>query len=252
MTKEKLESKKIYEDETKTSNSALSKFIFVLLFLAVASGFAWYFYKYQNAKQEINFLSSIEGQQKANKQEVEEILKRVGQLILLPKDEMPTMATIEDAQTLASEQAFFENAQNGDKVLIYSNKALVYSPARNLLVNVGPVYFQNQAVPDEENVQNIEPIKSPAELSISLDIRNGSHTQGVAKELADSLLTKGNYAIANLANASNLDYSGMILVNLRGKDVSVLEQELGVTAVTELPAGETPSSADMLIIIGNK
>ena len=58
--------------------------------------------------------------------------------------------------------------------------------------------------------------------------------------------------MVNVANASNNDYQGDILVNLIGKDVSGLEQELGITAVTFLPEGEATSQADIVIIIDNQ
>ena len=79
-----------------------------------------------------------------------DITEKVGKHIILPQTETPTLATIEDAEALAKEQPFFSNANNGDKVLIYSDRALIYSPDRDVLVNVGPVYFENEETPPAE------------------------------------------------------------------------------------------------------
>ena len=67
--------------------------------------------------------------------------------MILPDNEVPQVAEIRDAALAAKEQLFYAGAQNGDKILIYLNsrKAIVYSPARNIIVNVGPVYMDNPA-----------------------------------------------------------------------------------------------------------
>jgi len=251
MPRKKTEVKKL-PTEVKLSDggSFLGKIVIILVLLALAASSVWYFLKYQDAKKQISILSSLEGQQEISKEEIEKVLKDVGKLILLPTNETPTVATIEDAQALAKDQAFFAEAQNGDKVLIYSDRAIIYSPERNVLVNVGPIYFQDQATPTEEATGIDEEEVTEAE-TMSLDIRNGSRTQGVAKSLEDKLSTNDDYSVASVGNASRLDYSETVLVNLGGGDVSALEAELGVTAVSALPDGEEESSADVVIILGN-
>lgn len=120
------------------------RFLLVVLILATMVGFAWYFVKYQQAKQQISYLSSAEGRQEVDKKAIDEVINEVKKHIILPDTEVPTLATIEDAESLAQQQPFFSGAKNGDKILIYSDRAFIYSPERGLLVNVGPVYFQNQ------------------------------------------------------------------------------------------------------------
>lgn len=72
--------------------------------------------------------------------ETVDLLSKVGKLMLLPKDEVPTIATVTDVSKLQT-QAFFKHATNGDKVLIYvkEKKAILYSPTLNLIVDVAPV-----------------------------------------------------------------------------------------------------------------
>lgn len=80
----------------------------------------------------------------AAKKEVQDLVAAVGKLIVLPSEE-PTVATVMDAKKLIAEQTFYQGAINGDKLLIYpkAQKAIIYSPSRGVLVNVGPVYFNN-------------------------------------------------------------------------------------------------------------
>lgn len=72
--------------------------------------------------------------------------EKVGKLIALPADETPTIATVEDKTKLA-DQAFFSAAENGDKLLIYTKaqKAIVYRPSTNQIINVGPISIDPQA-----------------------------------------------------------------------------------------------------------
>ena len=78
--------------------------------------------------------------QRVAEQEVEELVNRVGKLIVLPEGEQPTVATVSDAESL-QDQPFFAQAKNGDKVLIYTNarKAILYDPLSNKIVEVAPL-----------------------------------------------------------------------------------------------------------------
>jgi hypothetical protein len=77
---------------------------------------------------------------------IEEIVKKVNKLMLLPEGETPVLATINDADTLSKEQAFYLGSENGDVVLIYKQalKAIIYSPAKNVIINVGPVTVEDE------------------------------------------------------------------------------------------------------------
>lgn len=76
-----------------------------------------------------------------NAEQAETILTKVGKLIKLPEGETPTVATIEDAETLKVSQPFLASADNGDVLIIYTEAtmALLYRPSDNILVAVGPV-----------------------------------------------------------------------------------------------------------------
>ncbi|MEX0933723.1 MAG: hypothetical protein WD003_00485 [Candidatus Paceibacterota bacterium] len=86
-------------------------------------------------------LSDDNTSQAATEQEILETVERAGRHILLPSGETPVMATVVDAAVLQAEQPFYQNVVNGDRVLVYqqAQRAIIYSPSRDLIVNVGPV-----------------------------------------------------------------------------------------------------------------
>ena len=135
--------------------------VVVLLFFGLLSGFIWSFVRYQDVKEQIDRLSSQEGRAELAQQEISSLLDKIGQLIVLPKDENPLVATIQDAAALAEDQAFYKDAQNGDKLIVYSDKAFIYREKDNRLVNVGPV-FRTPTV-DEALIQVEEEGTQPKE-----------------------------------------------------------------------------------------
>lgn len=109
----------------------------VVLLLA-ALGAAGYFYnQYDTLKKNPN---------KVAQDETKATIDAVGKLMILPSGESPTVATVTDPSKL-KDQAFFANAQTGDKVLIYTNakKAILYNPSGNKIVEVAPINIGNTA-----------------------------------------------------------------------------------------------------------
>jgi hypothetical protein len=73
-------------------------------------------------------------------EDVQKLVEEVGELIVLPTDEMPTVATVAEPEKL-KDQAFFANAKAGDRVLLYTNakKAILYDPEAHKIVEVAPI-----------------------------------------------------------------------------------------------------------------
>jgi hypothetical protein len=71
------------------------------------------------------------------------IIDAVGRLMQLPSNETPTVASVSDAATAKKQSAFFANARNGDKVLLYakSGEAILYRPSTNKVILVAPLTF---------------------------------------------------------------------------------------------------------------
>jgi hypothetical protein len=91
-----------------------------------------------------NEVSKLSQSQQTTVNEATELNNEVGKLIQLPTDEVPTVATVIDAAKVKS-QAFFANAQNGDKLLLYSKtgKAILYRPSTKKIIEVAPINLGN-------------------------------------------------------------------------------------------------------------
>lgn len=75
------------------------------------------------------------------KKELAAAVAGVSKLIILPQGDEPVLATVTDAKTLIAQQAFFAGSVNGDQLLLFPRnlKAILWSPSRNVIVNVGPI-----------------------------------------------------------------------------------------------------------------
>ena len=80
------------------------------------------------------------GQINSSEQEVKDLVLSVSKLILLPQNEVPTVATVNDPDKL-KDQPFFAKAKVGDKVLLYANakRAYLYNPTENKIMEIAPI-----------------------------------------------------------------------------------------------------------------
>lgn len=111
-----------------------------LLVLVLAAACVFMYTQYRTAQDKIESVRT--GQSAQSK----DVIKNVSKLVILPANETPTVATVTDIQKLKG-QAFFADAKNGDKVLVYNQqrKAILYRPSTNQIVNINVVTAaQNQ------------------------------------------------------------------------------------------------------------
>jgi hypothetical protein len=74
-----------------------------------------------------------------------DLITRVGKLMQLPSGETPTVAAVSNAAAARQQSAFFDNARDGDKVLLYvkTGEAILYRPSTNKVILVAPLTFNN-------------------------------------------------------------------------------------------------------------
>lgn len=118
----------------------------ILLILLVGTGVTAYYFYQQAAVLAPN-------RPPIGQEEVASLMAAVGRLIVLPEGEVPTVATVSNPEKL-KDQAFFVNAKAGDKVLIFTNaqKAFLYSPTSNRVINVAPLSVGSSNVATTTNV----------------------------------------------------------------------------------------------------
>jgi hypothetical protein len=118
-------------------------FISLLLLAAIVVG-AYYAYAWYTSPE-----NTLVREEKRNK----EIVLDLRKIILLPSEE-PAIYDIQDPILLMQSQPFFAGSQEGDKLIIFTQtaKAIIYSPDRDVIVNIGPV----TADPSQQNAENME------------------------------------------------------------------------------------------------
>ena len=124
--------------------------ILVILIIVVALGVFVYnkFYKTSKKTLHVNipdfneqgFNISPRKDKMVLKDDLKTLIAKVGQLIELPVDELPNIATVTDVSKL-KDQPFFAHARNGDRVLIYSKakRAIIYRPSANKIIEAASV-----------------------------------------------------------------------------------------------------------------
>ena len=122
------------QNTRKQPNKTMKKIIIglcILLFLASLSTSGYFYWKWSKLRQ-VPVVSA--------EAEAKTLVEKVGKLILLPKDEQPTIATVTDPSKLENKE-FFANAKVGDKVLVFgtAKKVYLYDPVANMIINVAPV-----------------------------------------------------------------------------------------------------------------
>lgn len=97
----------------------------------------------------------------AAERDVQITLDKVGRLVILPSD-TPTVATVTD-KTKLLDKPFFRNAENGDKVLIFtvSKRAILYRPSVGKIVEMGPVVPQESSKVIDVTVAPLAPTVVP-------------------------------------------------------------------------------------------
>lgn len=103
--------------------------------------------------------------------EIDTIVAEVSSLMDLPKDELPTLATVTDLNNISG-QDFFKNANLGDKVLIFTNnkKAIIYRPSTKKIIEVGVVNI---------NQKNLEIVEEVAEKESDIPVATTSASPSV-------------------------------------------------------------------------
>lgn len=176
--------------------------------------------------------------------ELKDLVDKVGKLMSLPEDEEPTIATVTDIEKV-KDQPFFQKAQNGDKVLIYTNakKAILFRPSENKIIDVGALNIKDQA--STQTPAPTEPFK--------VALYNGTSTGGLTNSYEEALKSRFPTATVTVKqNAANTSYPESVIVDLSGKNKALADQlsETFGFPIRDFPEGETRPAADILIILG--
>lgn len=124
----------------KKKKSIIKELIIITIFFILVVALVAVSIAYQKEKNKKITVKDIQALQQ---QEVGMVLDEIGKHILLPEGVTPTIATITNVENLRKEMPFFDKAQNGFKVVVYEDKAILFDPVNQIIVDVAPVYQQN-------------------------------------------------------------------------------------------------------------
>ncbi len=206
------------------------------------------------------------------KKELAAAVAGVSKLIILPQDDEPVLATVTDAKTLIAQQAFFVGSENGDQLLLFPRnlKAVLWSPSRNLIVNVGPMQQQQSAVVNQQLAPNNSQLTAGANTAVSasaeatagrqntilaVEVRNGTDKIGYASTVADQIRANTGYSVIKVADAAKKDYPKTVIFSRAKNDnqkqlVNELAAAFKADVILDFPAGEKSTEADALVILG--
>jgi hypothetical protein len=211
-----------------------------IIVVAALVGAGYFYYQYQSVQKQLQNNTS-------GPQEVDKLVEEVGKLIDLPKDELPTVATVTDLEKLR-DQPFFRNAKNGDKVLVFqkAQKAILYDPVAKKIIEVSQVDVKTDPNATASATQNIS--------SFKIVLRNGTSTTGLASRV-ETRLKKDlpDINVVSKENAANPDYDKTIIAVMNEQALSLAQDLSRVlnASVSALPKAEIqPKEGDVVVVIG--
>ncbi len=218
----------------------MKKNIFIKIFLAILIvaliGLVVFFYsRYQRLKN-------------SGELEIKDLTGKISRFMVLP-DEVPTIATVTDKNKLA-EQPFFKNAEDGDKVLIFSTaaKAILFRPKLGKVIEVASIQSVSETT-------EVAPTVTPEKTVFKVALYNGTTTTGLASTVEGKIVsTFPEVSIIKKSNAVKKDYAETLVVDLTGtnSDLAIKIASSFGAKVTALPDGEKAPEADILLILGQK
>lgn len=236
------------------------KLILGLLLVVVVAGGGWWAFSSQSG-DDLSKLSENVGAKLTDAQ-VDMVVARISKFMVVPESERPSVVVLKDTAALAQQQAFYKDAKDGDILVVYSTRAIIYDAKTNKLVGVSPIQ-QNTATPvptpdtTASGSAQLTPSPTatpPAPESINLEVRNGTSTPGLAGKTASELDAKYAWITKPKAADAKGAFKTTVIVDLSGGKkpgaLAALETYFEVKAVTELPKGEATSTADILVIVG--
>jgi hypothetical protein len=114
--------------------------LLIILFLALAGGLVYVGKLYLDAQQQLKSvkLNVTSDVAKMTNEEIDKLLSDVGKHLALP-NERPQVLTIANVDQLKISQPFFDSAQNGDKLLVYTRRVIIYRPSVDKVIDLATI-----------------------------------------------------------------------------------------------------------------
>lgn len=129
------ENNSISEPSKKNKKLTIKTIVIGLLIVALTGLSIYFWTDARQARQ-----SSPEGVAQKNVAETTEVIDSLGKILLLSADQEPTVARVENPDTLKqSNPDFYKDIQQGDYLVLYPQRAIVYRKDINQIINIAPI-----------------------------------------------------------------------------------------------------------------
>jgi len=239
-------------------------FVFIILIVVVAAGalaiVQQFKYNGRMGQRGENW-RKVSSNAPLQKDDIQGLIKRISDLIVIKADEEPTVATVQDANLLRQNNPlFYQDAENGDRLLVWSDKAVLYSTRMDKLLSVMPIALLNasqQAANQTVGNQPPQPTSDQQQTTVlsenaKIQVLNGTATPGMAKKLS-AVLAQNQIKVATMGDAKDKTYAKTIIVKLSDKPLTATLQALQTVLNAEVvsaPSAEKGLSGDVAIIVG--
>jgi len=224
--------------------------LLLLALIIVLAGGYWYL---QNR--------SMQGVSELDATQVAKLVEVVGKHVVLPEPldvSQVQVAAVQDAEQLMKVSQFFKDAQNGDQLLIFPTKLVLFRPSQNKIVNISaPSGIQENASDIPSVVTSSTSTTTTAEAdpkvvsrTLTVEIRNGSGKTGLAGTVKAKFTAFPQLSVSKTGNAAKDSYENSVIVNKEGFALPDIASVVKATTQTTLPEGEVETKADILIILG--
>ncbi len=85
------------------------------------------------------------GNTSQNREAARQIIEKVSAHMRIATDVEPTVATIVNVEELRKNNAFYNKAENGDHLVVTTERAILYDPDEDVILDVIPVQLQPAA-----------------------------------------------------------------------------------------------------------
>lgn len=171
--------------------------------------------------------------------DLKSIEDKVGQLMLLPSNEEPTLATVTDRSKL-KDGFLMNHAKDGDRLLIYSKNQIViiYRPSINKIAGVGSV--------------SVDPAVMESK-GTTITVLDGANKPDKTQEIINKV--KSAYPEMKVVDGGESPRqdlpSTLVIDNTNSKDELLLSLAQLINGKQGVPPlGVTKSQTDMMIIVG--
>ncbi len=188
-----------------------------------------------------------------SKQDIQRLIQRVSEIMEIPKDEKPQVATIVDVNELKGKK-FFAEAKNGDKVLLFlkAGKVVLYRPSTHKIINAGMLDLaegrveNNKFMPDKEEDMQFE---------AKAAFLNGTNISGLASKMSKELSSRFSGLESKIVgNAKKRGYDKTVIIPLTSEVARFAQKiadDISASFSASLPTGEIKyDGVDLVIILG--